>query len=136
MSQCFPSQFLPFPPPFMSRLWIFLIATRSSLFSLAQLRASLPFFLKSKIKASCLASLRFLLVSQEYCNQLTQLWRLKIRENSVKVSQRYKKQGLLGGPVVKNPPSNARDMVSILVREQQSHMPRGNSAGAPQLEKA
>lgn len=34
--------------------------------------------------------LRFLLVPQGYCDQLTQLWWLQIRENNVKVSQRYK----------------------------------------------
>ena len=69
---------------------------------------------------------RFLLVSQGYCNQLTQLWWLQIRENNVKVSQRYKTRAFPGGPVAKNPPCNARDMVSILVGEQGSHMLQGH----------
>ena len=39
-----------------------------------------------------------------------------------------------GGPVVKNPPSNAGDAGWSLVDELRSHVPPGNQAHAPQLE--
>ena len=70
--------------------------------------------------------LRFLLVPQGYCDQLTQLWWLQIRENNVKVSQRYKTRAFPGGLVAKKPPSNARGVVLILVGEQRSHVLRGH----------
>ena len=38
-----------------------------------------------------------------------------------------------GGPVVKNPPSNAGDAGWSLVDELRSHVPPGNQARAPQL---
>ena len=43
------------------------------------------------------------------------------------------KEGLPWGPVVKNPPSNARGAVRSLVGDLRSHMPWGNKAHALQL---
>ena len=54
---------------------------------------------------------------------------LKIKESIMLKSQSKKKKsikGLAGGRVIKNLPSNAGDMGSILVGELGSHMLQGN----------
>ena len=58
--------------------------------------------------------LRFLLVSQGYCNQLSQLWWLQIRK-TVWRFLRDKHQGLPWWPSGWEATSNASDVLSILV---------------------
>ena len=49
--------------------------------------------------------------------------------------KKQKYRDLSGGPVAKNTPCDEGMQVPSLVREQRSHIPRGNRAPRPQLER-